>query len=85
MIPTRYTRLVYAFFMALLVSMLVSLAITLSNLGFVDGLLIIWLRAWLSAWLVAFPSVTLMAPLVNRLVAVVVKGDENGQVRTDEH
>ena len=56
--------------------MLVSFAITLSNLGVVDGLLMIWLRAWFFAWLVAFPSVTLMAPLVNMLVALVVEKDE---------
>jgi hypothetical protein len=76
MIPARYTRYVYAFFMAFLISCLVSFVITLSNVGLIDGFFGLWLRGWGFAFIVAFPSVVLAAPLVSRLVALVIEHDE---------
>lgn len=75
--PARYTRYVYAFFMAILVSCLVSLVITFSNLGLVDQFLLIWMRAWAFAFMVAFPSVILTSPVVAKLVTWVVNSDEH--------
>ncbi|WP_461482621.1 DUF2798 domain-containing protein [Porticoccus sp.] len=37
----------------------------------------IWLPAWGFAFVVAFPAVMVVAPLVRRLVALVVRRDEH--------
>jgi len=73
MIHSKYQSVVFAFFMALLMSCLMSLVITVHNIGVVPDLLWIWLDAWAFAFVVAFPSVMLVAPLVRRLVSVLVR------------
>jgi hypothetical protein len=72
-IPNKYQHIVFAFFMALLMSCLMSLVISVFNVGLVPDILSIWLHAWLFAFVVAFPAVMLVAPIVRKLVAKVVK------------
>ena len=73
MIPKQYQHIVFAFFMALLMSCLMSFVITIFNIGFTNNLLTIWLQAWGFAFIVAFPAVITVAPLVKRLTEAVVK------------
>ncbi len=73
MIPKKYTPLVFSFFMSLLMSGIMSFAISLINLGWVDGMLWIWLKAWSVAFVIAFPAIVTVTPLVRRLVALVVR------------
>ena len=73
MINKKFQPYVFAFFMALLMSCLMSFVITLFNIGFVDNLMTIWLQAWSFAFLVAFPAVILVAPLVHKFTALVIK------------
>lgn len=75
MIPSKYQRFVFSFFMALLMSFLMSFVITLFNVGFVDNLISLWLKAWGFAFVVAFPKVTLVAPVVNKLTRLFVAQD----------
>lgn len=75
MIPAKYGHYVFAFFMALLMSCIMSLVITIFNVGFVDNLLFIWLKAWGFAFCVAFPTINVVAPIVRKLVALVVAKD----------
>jgi hypothetical protein len=72
MIPARYHRLVFSFFMALLMSCLMSLVITIFNVGLVDNIILIWLKAWAFAFSVAFPAIFIISPLVHKLVALVL-------------
>jgi hypothetical protein len=72
MIPARYHRLVFSFFMALLMSCLMSLVITIFNVGLVDNIILIWLKAWAFAFTVAFPAIFIISPLVHKLVALVL-------------
>lgn len=72
MINKKYHNIVFAFFMALLMSCLMSLVITLFNVGVVENLTAIWLKAWGFAFVVAFPIVTLVTPAVRRLVNLVI-------------
>ncbi|MBL4671268.1 MAG: DUF2798 domain-containing protein [Arenicella sp.] len=44
MIDKKYQNIVFAFFMALLMSCLMSLIISLFNLGLIDNILSIWLK-----------------------------------------
>ena len=75
MIKAKYHRLVFAFFMALLMSCLMSLVISVFNVGLVDNIIFIWLKAWGFAFCVAFPAIFIISPLVHRLVAVVLEED----------
>jgi len=54
-----------------------SLVISLFNVGFVDNIIGIWLKAWSFAFIVAFPIVLVIAPLVHKLVALVLHEDES--------
>jgi hypothetical protein len=73
MIHPKYQSVVFAFFMALLMSCLMSLVITIHNIGLVPDLFSIWLHAWAFAFMVAFPAVMLVAPLVRKLVTKLVR------------
>lgn len=72
MIPAKYTHYVFSFFMALLMSCIMSFVITVFNVGLVDNLLFIWLKAWGFAFMVAFPTINVVAPIVRKLVTLVV-------------
>ena len=52
-----------------------SLVITLFNVGLVDKLVIIWFKAWAFAFMVAFPAVTIIAPIVHKLTNLLVEDD----------
>jgi len=73
MIPSRYSPYVFSFFMSLLMSGVMSFCITLLNLGWVTGLLMLWLQAWSAAFVIAFPTIVLVTPLVRKLVSLVVR------------
>jgi len=73
MIPQRFSPYVFSFFMSLLMSGIMSGCITVLNLGWVDGLLQLWLQAWAGAFVIAFPTIVLITPLARALVLAVVK------------
>jgi len=72
MISKKYEHVVFAFFMALLMSCFMSLVISIFNVGWVDGIILIWLKAWGFAFFVAFPTVVLVAPIVRKFVSMLV-------------
>jgi len=55
-----------------------SLVISIINVGFIEGIVSIWLKAWGFAFLVAFPAIIAVSPIVRELVDTVV--DEDGQI-----
>lgn len=75
MIDKKYQSIVFAFFMAFFMSCLMSLVITVINLGVTRDTIFVWLRAWPFAFCIGFPTVTLVAPLVRRLVTLVIRQD----------
>ena len=64
--------------MSLLMSCIMSLVISIINVGFIEGIVSIWLKAWGFAFLVAFPAIIAVSPIVRELVDTVV--DEDGQI-----
>jgi hypothetical protein len=72
-IKNKYRNLVFAFFMALLMSCIMSFVISVFNVGLVDNIVFIWLKAWLFSFIVAFPTVTLVSPMVRRLTDLVLE------------
>lgn len=63
--------------MALLMSCIMSLLISFFNVGLVNNIIYIWLKAWAFAFVIAFPTVMMIAPLVNKLVDLVIKEETN--------
>ncbi|WP_281246584.1 DUF2798 domain-containing protein [Marinobacter zhejiangensis] len=55
-----------------LMSLLMSGVITFINTGFASGYLLRWMHAFVVAWAVAFPLVSLIAPLARRLTDLVL-------------
>lgn len=73
-LPARFTALVLAFWMSLLMAGLMSLIVTAINTG-VDALLWQrWLGAFAKVWPIAFVALFLLRPLALRLTAAVVQG-----------
>tara|TARA_R110002073_G_scaffold216617_1_gene376809 strand:+ start:608 stop:856 length:249 start_codon:yes stop_codon:yes gene_type:complete len=73
MIDRKHHRIVFSFFMALLMSCIMSLVITIFNIGLVANLVGIWLKAWLFAFSIAFPAIIFVSPIVHKLVNLVLK------------
>lgn len=75
MIKRKYITQVFAFFMAFFMSGLMSLMVSLINVGFVENLLGIWLKAWPIAFVIAFPTIIIIHPHVQKLVELVVEDE----------
>ena len=73
MIDPKFRPVVFAFFMALLMSCIMSLVVSLLNVGLVSNILHIWLRAWGFSFVIAFPTVSVVAPVVGRLTNMFIK------------
>jgi len=69
MIDRNYEFILFAFLMAGFMSFIV----TLINIGFIDGILGIWLSAYWKAFLVAFPTIFVVVPQVRKIVVLIIK------------
>jgi hypothetical protein len=58
--------------MALFMSGIMSFVLTIFNVGMVANILILWLQAWGLAFIVALPTITVLAPFVDKLVSVLL-------------
>ncbi|MEW6984146.1 DUF2798 domain-containing protein [Colwelliaceae bacterium 6471] len=77
MISRKHHKLVFSFFMALLMSGIMSFVISVFNVGMVANIITIWLQAWSFAFIVAFPTIIIISPLVHKLVALVLHEESN--------
>lgn len=71
-IPKRYEVVVFSFFLSMFMSLLVSGIATARALGVSGAFLEALPGTFLSSWIVAFPAVLVVAPLVRKLVALLV-------------
>ncbi len=78
MIDRKYHRIVFSFFMSMLMSCIMSLVISLFNVGLVSNILQIWLKAWAFGFMVAYPTILTISPLVHKLVNLVLKDEDQG-------
>lgn len=79
LLPPKWSTHVFSFFMSLLMSCIMSLAISLLNVGFVDQIIMIWLKAWLLSFVIAFPTIVAVTPVVKKLVNLVIDTDHTAQ------
>ena len=76
MIDRKYHRIVFSFFMSLLMSCIMLLVISVFNVGWVSNIVSIWLNAWLFAFAFAFPTIIAVSPVVHKLVSLVLKEED---------
>jgi hypothetical protein len=72
-LPARAGTIVFPAVMALVMTMIISGLTTLRVRGFDAGFVGIWLPAWGLSYVVAFPVMTMLLPLVRRIVAAIVE------------
>ncbi|MDX2367129.1 MAG: DUF2798 domain-containing protein [Colwellia sp.] len=77
MISRKHHKLVFSFFMSLLMSGIMSFVISVFNVGMVANIITLWLKAWSFAFVVAFPTIIIVSPLVHKLVSLVLHDDSN--------
>lgn len=69
----RFAPILFGFLLSALMSLVVAGIATLRNAGLGDGFFGLWLTAWLPSWAVAFPTVLVVAPIVHKIVGMLVK------------
>ncbi len=70
-IPARFAPVVFGALLSAIMVCVVSAFVLLINQGIQPGFFAQWLRSCAMTWLVAFPTVTLVAPMVRRVVGAV--------------
>ena len=74
MVAQKYQNLLFAFFMALLMSGIMSLVLSLSvHQGPIPNLVWHWLKDWHLSFWVAMPTTLLVTPVVKKLTVLLVK------------
>lgn len=73
MINRKYITQVFSFFMAFFMSGLMSFMVSLINMGYVESIFFIWIKAWVIAFFIAFPTILLISPYVEKLVGLVIE------------
>ncbi len=71
-VPRRFQPVIFGFILSGLMTLVVSAVTTARNLGFGDDYVGRWLTAFVSAWPITFPTATVVAPFVRRLVERMV-------------
>lgn len=70
-IPARFSPIVFGAILSAIMVAIVSAFVLVTTQGFHAGLLQQWTRSCLTTWPVAFPTVTLIAPWVRKVVGRV--------------
>lgn len=72
-LPARYAPIVGLVVLSLFMTCIVSGISTLRSIGFAPNFFEVWPVAWAMSWCVAFPTLMVVTPLVNRIVAGLVE------------
>ena len=67
----RNPKILFPFFMALIMACVMSGVLVLINLGFVENFFFIWMRSYLIAFCVALPTVYAVVPIVQKIVKAI--------------
>lgn len=71
-IPARFAPILFGALLSAIMVALVSGFVIAVTQGIDQGFAMLWLRSCATTWPVAFPTVTLVAPWVRRVVGLVV-------------
>ena len=67
-IPNRFSPIVFGALLSAIMVAVVSAVVLAFNQGIQHGFVWTWLRSCATTWPIAFPTVTLVAPMVRRVV-----------------
>jgi hypothetical protein len=67
-IPNRFAPMLFGALLSAIMVAIVSAVVLVINQGFHQGFAWQWLRSCVTTWPVAFPTVTVVAPWVRRVV-----------------
>ena len=67
-IPNRFAPILFGALLSTIMVAIVSGVILASNQGVHNGFMLQWLRSFVTAWPIAFPTVTVIAPCIRRVV-----------------
>ena len=70
-VPRRYAPILFSCLVSLIMVAVVSAVVVTLNEGFSTDLVGHWLRSFAISWPVAFPTLTIVAPVVRRFVEKV--------------
>lgn len=71
-LPARYAPILGLVILSVFMTCIVSGISTLRSIGFTPAFFNVWPVAWAMSWCVAFPTLLVVTPLVNRIVAGLV-------------
>jgi len=80
--PARLRQLVFGFYMSGMMSLLMSGVITFINTSMDNEFVYRWIPAFLVAWAVAFPLVTVIAPIAVKLTEMTLTRPDKENKRT---
>jgi Ca2+/Na+ antiporter len=72
-IPRRFQPILFGLILSGLMTLVVSAVTTARNLGINDHFVGRWLAAFGSSWPITFPTATIVAPFVRRLVERLIE------------
>lgn len=72
MISAKYQKIVFSLIMALFMSGIMSFVISVFNVGLIENIFTIWIKAWSFAFIVAFPTIMLISPIVQKIVSRLI-------------
>jgi len=84
-IPRRFTPVLFGFVLSGLNTLIVTAITTYRNLGLHHAFATHWLTAYASAWPITFPTATIIAPWVRRLVDRLVAPSASPQMSQSTH
>lgn len=67
-IPARFAPLLFGALLSAIMVAIVSAFVLLTTQGIHPGLASQWLKSCLTTWPIAFPTVTILAPMVRKIV-----------------
>lgn len=76
MIPARFSHLTFSFFLSGMMSFIITGVATLRAIGLSVDIIHLWLTAWPLSWLIAFPAVTVVAPVARALANLVMRSTD---------
>ncbi len=62
-------KIVFALIMGIITTCIISFTLVAVNVGFGPSFIKIWLRSWLLAYVIVIPSLLIIAPKIQKLVA----------------
>jgi len=74
-ISRKHHKIVFLFFMALLISGIMSFVISVFNVDIVSNIIAFWLQAW--GFAVAFPTTVIIFLVVHKLISLVLHQGTN--------